>query len=234
MNNEIWVLTITAASIGLVHTLLGPDHYLPFIVMSKARKWSIFKTIWVTAACGIGHVGSSIVLGILGIGLGIGLNKIENVESMRGDWAAWAFLLFGVLYFAWGIRRAILNKPHKHFHFHNGEKHVHEHTHDGNHDHIHDNEKVTNLTPWILFLIFVLGPCEPLVFTLIPAADFSTQGLILVISVFTIVTVLTMLTVVLLMSYGFKLVKLGKLERYTHAIAGGTVALCGILILIGL
>lgn len=60
MSQELTILTITAASIGLFHTLLGPDHYLPFIVMAKAGKWSLFKTAWVTFLCGIGHVGSSI------------------------------------------------------------------------------------------------------------------------------------------------------------------------------
>ena len=33
----------TAAFIGFFHTLPAPDHYLPFVVMGKARKWSIAK-----------------------------------------------------------------------------------------------------------------------------------------------------------------------------------------------
>ncbi len=37
MSHEIVVLGIAAASIGFFHTLLGPDHYLPFIVMARAR-----------------------------------------------------------------------------------------------------------------------------------------------------------------------------------------------------
>jgi hypothetical protein len=37
---ELKALILTAASIGFFHTLLGPDHYLPFIMMSWARKWS--------------------------------------------------------------------------------------------------------------------------------------------------------------------------------------------------
>ena len=78
MTKEILVLCATAASIGFIHTIFGPDHYLPFIVMSKARKWSMFKTIWVTILCGIGHVSSSVILGIIGISLGIGLTKISG------------------------------------------------------------------------------------------------------------------------------------------------------------
>ncbi len=187
MSNEIIILAGTAASIGFFHTLLGPDHYLPFIFMAKARKWSIFKTSWITIACGIGHVGSSILLGIIGYIFGIALVKLELFEGVRGDLAAWAFVLFGLIYFIWGLRRAITNKPHKHRHLHkDGSIHVHEHTHTDEHDHVHK----TNITPWILFTIFVLGPCEPLIPVLMyPAAETSTSGMIFIAIIFAIVTI---------------------------------------------
>ena len=51
MNYEIIILSITALSIGFFHTLLGQDHYLPFIVMSKARNWKIIKTLSITFLC---------------------------------------------------------------------------------------------------------------------------------------------------------------------------------------
>jgi len=40
--------TITAASLAFVHTLLGSDHYLQFIVMARARKWTVYKTSLIT------------------------------------------------------------------------------------------------------------------------------------------------------------------------------------------
>jgi len=229
MSNELIILTGTAASIGFFHTLLGPDHYLPFIFMAKARKWSMFKTTWVTIACGIGHVGSSIVLGSIGIIFGIAVGNLEIFEGIRGDIAAWAFVLFGLIYFIWGLRRAVINKPHKHRHIHkDGSIHVHEHTHINDHDHVHK----TNITPWILFTIFVLGPCEPLIpFLMYPAAESSTAGLVLISLVFGLITIATMLGVVLLATYGFNFVRFGKLERFSHALAGAIVLLSGIGIL---
>ena len=71
MNSEILTLSITAASLGFLHTLAGPDHYLPFFVLSKAKKWSNWKTVWITTLCGLGHVGSSIVIGAIGIAFGL-------------------------------------------------------------------------------------------------------------------------------------------------------------------
>jgi len=76
MNEELVVLYITAASIGFFHTIFGPDHYLPFIVMSKARKWSMPKTLFITLVCGIGHIASSVILGLVGIAFGIAVMKL--------------------------------------------------------------------------------------------------------------------------------------------------------------
>ncbi|MFC2098849.1 sulfite exporter TauE/SafE family protein [Bacteroidota bacterium] len=237
MTTNLTVLTWTAASIAFIHTIIGPDHYLPFIVMARARQWSIIKTSWVTILSGFGHVISSILLGAVGIGVGVGLNKLEFLESVRGDLAAWLFVLFGLGYMMWGIWRITGNRLHKHHHRHmNGTEHIHEHAHqhenghghEGGHDHKHKN----NITPWILFTIFFLGPCEPLIPILMyPAAQASTWGIVQVSLVFGIVTILTMLTLVLLASFGLNFINLGRLEKYTHIIAGATIMLSGIGIL---
>ena len=38
MNDSIALLSVTAISIGFLHTLLGPDHYLPFILTEPGKK----------------------------------------------------------------------------------------------------------------------------------------------------------------------------------------------------
>ena len=121
------------------------------------------KTAWITFLCGLGHVLSSVVFGLVGILVGIQVMKLEAFEAFRGSIAAWLLIGFGFAYFVWGLRRAILNRPHRHVHFHGDTgKHEHDHIHISDHAHVHD-EKKTNMTPWILFTIFVFGPCEPLI-----------------------------------------------------------------------
>jgi nickel/cobalt exporter len=232
VSQELIILTVTAASIGFFHTLFGPDHYLPFIVIAKAKKWSLIKTTFITTLCGIGHIGSSVLLGIVGIALGIAVTKLEALESFRGNLAAWGLIAFGLMYFAWGLRRALRNRPHKHPHFHqDGDNHVHEHIHTEEHVHVHSSEGAINITPWILFTIFVFGPCEPLIPILMyPAAKSSLFGLILVTSVFGGVTIMTMLGIVLISSLGINILPMERLERYNHALAGATIFLCGIAI----
>ncbi|MEN8127405.1 MAG: hypothetical protein ABFR90_06325, partial [Planctomycetota bacterium] len=177
MNSEILLLCGTAASIGFIHTALGPDHYLPFIVMSRARKWSMAKSTWITFLCGLGHVLSSVVLGLIGVFVGIQVMKLKTFEAFRGSIAAWLLIGFGFAYCVWGIHRAIRNKPHRHVHSHGDSgEHEHEHSHTAEHAHVHPS-KNTNLTPWILFTIFVFGPCEPLIPLLMyPAAESSVWG----------------------------------------------------------
>lgn len=228
MSTEVIVLAGTAATIGFVHTLLGPDHYLPFIVLSKARKWSNFKTSLITILCGFGHVLSSVILGFIGISLGVAVFKLEAIESFRGTLAAWFLIIFGFTYFIWGIHRAIRNYPHKHFHNHNIEEEKNASgKYIGNHADIHV-ENYKSLTPWILFTIFIFGPCEPLIpLVMYPASRGSLVNVAIVASIFGLVTISTMLGIVLISSYGLSKLPFRKIARYSHALAGLTIFLCG-------
>lgn len=233
MPEDLMILIAAAASIAFFHTVFGPDHYLPFIMMAGSGKWSIRKTAVVTFFCGLGHVISSVILGFLGIMLGVAVSQLEAVESVRGDIAVWALIAFGLVYFVWGIRRALRNKPHTHIHSHiDGDEHVHTHTHMEHHSHVHKPGSKKKMTPWVLFVIFVLGPCEPLIPLLMyPAAKNSIPAVILVSGIFGAVTITTMLGIVLISCFGFHYVPSARLERYTHAIAGATISLCGLSIL---
>jgi nickel/cobalt transporter (NicO) family protein len=224
--SSLTILCITAISIAFIHTLIGPDHYLPFIVMSKARNWSLKKTLSLTFACGLGHVLSSVVLGLIGVAIGIGLSKLEAFESMRGSFAAQAMMIFGFSYCVWGLFRALKNRSHTLLlPDEKGEAHD-----------AHSEHKKGSLTAWALFIIFVLGPCEPLIPILMyPAAEHSLFGTILVATLFSVVTILTMMSVVLVSIWGVRFIKISKLERFSHALAGGTILLSGMAIqLLGL
>lgn len=229
MTDELLVLAGTAATIGALHTVLGPDHYLPFIAMSKARGWSRARTAIVTALCGIGHVMGSVVLGFVGVFLGIVVFKLESLESVRGDLAGWLLITSGFLYLLWGIRRAVRGRPHEHRHVHaDGESHSHNHTHVHAHSHVHVGARADNLTPWVLFTIFGLGPCEPLIpLIMYPAAKSSVMAVAAVALIFGLATIATMLGCVMVCHYGLSRLSFPQAEKYSHALAGLTILLCG-------
>lgn len=229
MENGIIILAGTAATIGFVHTILGPDHYLPFIALSRARDWSARKTFIVTLLCGVGHVLSSIVLGFVGIGLGVALFRLEAIEAVRGDVAAWFLMAFGFTYLVWGLHRALRGRNSEHAHQEgSGDVHVHTHFHVGRHSH---DRRSSQLTPWVLFLIFVFGPCEPLIpLVMFPAARGNMLHVAAVSVVFGVVTVGTMLAVVVASTRGLAALPAGRVERlgrFGHAFAGLVVFACG-------
>ena len=226
MQNEIEILILTAIAISFLHTITGPDHYLPFIALSKSRGWSFSKTIFWTIVCGCGHVWSSVLLGLGGAALGWSLSKVNWLESVRGGLAGWSLLGFGLLYSIWGLMRARQNKRHKHFDVYNdGSVYVFEHKH----GEIVAPKERHAVTPWVMFIIFLLGPCEPMIPLLyFPAAKNSFQAMLLLIIIYTLFTLATMVLMVVLGFYGISFLKTEKLERYMHALGGFTILVCGV------
>lgn len=225
MNSNLLLLAISAVSISFFHTASGPDHYLPFIVLSRARGWTMARTILLTVVCGLGHVLSSVVLGLIGVFLGWQLNRFSFFQDMRGNVSGWALLLLGLAYTAYGFRQAYLNRPHKHFDVLQDEVYVFEHRH----GEMVMPDKRVKVTPLVLFAIFVMGPSEPL----IPLLFFSgthrsaTEVVVLIVT-FTLSTVLTMTAIVMLGYFGYSFIRTDTLERYVHAVGGSVVTLCAV------
>ena len=241
MEHELIWMVLAAAALGVMHTLLGPDHYLPFIFLSKARGWSAAKTLRLTLACGVGHVAASVVLGLVAGAAGMALGRLEVVDALRGDLAAWLLVGSGLAYAAWGVRRALRKRPHSHWHEHaDGSVHSHEHTHLGEHAHPHPVRKdagplAAGLAGWGLFTVFILGPCEPLLPMLMaPAATGSWKMAAAVVLVFAATTLATMTAMVWAGRLGLTRLSLAPLERYGHSVAGLVIAACGAAILAGL
>ena len=226
--NEMLVLLMSAGTLGVIHTLLGPDHYLPFIVLSKARNWTRTRTLWITFISGVGHVTGSVILGMIGIAMGISLSRLEAIESSRGSVVGWMLIAFGLLYTGYGIYKYFKRGAHMHFpaflrpkSIRHSDLHLAEGEMEG-------EDNAGRMTPWILFLIFVFGPCEVLIPMLVyPAANHSGLGVFLVALVFGIATVGTMLLVVTLGYKGLSLVRFKGREHQLHLFAGLVILAAG-------
>ena len=242
MSDSLPILLMSAATIGVFHTLIGPDHYLPFIVLSRAEGWPLRKTLLWTFMCGLAHVLSSTLLGCVGVGLGWALGGLKTIEGSRADWASYLLILFGLGYLVYGLWREYRGNRHAHIHHHgDGILHLHAHDHSEiqrapvphadpsherlNHHHLHRKTFGT------IFIIFVLGPCEPLIpLLIVPAANHSVFGVAAVSTIFAITTIGTMLTMVWLGTMGVRFLRFSFLERHLHSFAGGTIFVTGIMI----
>jgi len=207
METGLTLTIATAATVACLHTVAGPDHYIPFIALAKSRQWKFGKTVFWTITCGCAHVWSSVLLGLGGAAIGWSIQKTGWLENVRGNLAGWALL------------------PHKHFDsYEDGSMYVYEHRH-GVAVNTSERHKVT---PWVLFIIFLLGPCEPMIPLLfVPAVKNNVYGMVMLVAVYTVVTLATMLFMVMAGYWGLTSLKTKIFERYMHAIAGLTLFVCG-------
>ncbi len=230
----------TAALLGCLHTLMGPDHYVPFVMMARAERWSWPRTMWITFLCGLGHVGSSIVIGLA---LGLAGQAASSWEGStwaawhewRGEGSAWLLMGVGAAMTVHALVRSWRGETHVHAHVHaDGRQHIHPHGHEGAHAHPHPPSETaggSRLTPWILFTIFVFGPCESLIpLMLAGTAVGGLAGSLLTALLFSLSTVATILIVVGALLLGVQRLALGFLERHAQALAGVSLVLCGVAI----
>ena len=202
----------TAASLAIVHTLLGIDHSLPFVALGRARAWKLGYTLLVTALCGAGHVASSVVIGAVGVGLGIATDALLWLESARGELAAALLIGFGLTYAAWAVWRGLRER-------------------DGTR--LQGGPVVADrVTPWALFIVFVLGPCEPLIpLMVVPGMARDWLAVAAVVGVFGLLTIAAMLLAVVAAWRGVALLGAGRIGRHADVAAGLVIAASGAAVL---
>ena len=203
----------TAASLAVVHTLLGIDHSLPFVALGRARGWTLGRTLLVTVMCGAGHVASSVLIGAVGVGLGIATDALLWLESARGELAAALLIGFGLAYAAWAAWRGFRGR--------------------GGASLGGAVAGADSVTPWALFIVFVLGPCEPLIpLMVVPgmARDWLAVGA--VVGVFGLLTVGVMLLAVSAAWRGVALLGAGRIGLHADVAAGLVVAASGAAVLL--
>ena len=208
MNDPLFLsLCAAAAAVGSMHTI-APDHWAPFIAVSRAQGWSMKRTAWTTVLCGFGHVTSSVLLGLVALFLGLeALHAFgERMEAVAGI----LLIGFGLAYGLWGLRQAAGAKLHGHSHAH--------------YDHVHDPTKIT---AFALFLWFCADPCVavmPLMFAAAPLGALKTTGVVIT---YEACTIATMVALVLPGRAGAKFLRAHWLDHYSHAVAGGAIAAVG-------
>jgi hypothetical protein len=212
MTSESVALCLTAASVGMLHTLAGPDHYIPFVAMSRAGGWSPAKTLGITVGCGLAHVAGSAALAMAAVAIGAAALPLEVIETLRGDAAAWLLIALGIVCLIQGLRGGRLpRQPHR------------------------DASAAGVWAPWWLFLVFAFGPCEPLFpLLVVPAARGGAVAVAGVLASFAVATVTTMAVAVVLLRHGFAMVAVPAAGSLGDAAAGLAVLACGVLVKCGL
>lgn len=214
----------TAVSLGSLHTL-APDHWVPFAALARAGHWSARRTGLVTAACGLGHVTISVLLGTLG--LFFGLELMQAFGSRLEAIAGLLLIGFGLAYAAWGIRRAL--GGHAHVHVHGQGVRVHMHSHgDGRHNHVRSQ---THSSAWTLFLLFSADPCVAVIPLMFASAPLGWAGTAAVVLAYEVATIATMVLLVIPARSAANTIQTAWAEQWSDALAGGVVAAIGLAVM---
>jgi len=220
------VLIGTVAAVGVLHTLV-PDHWAPIAVIARQRGWSRLRTMRAAAIAGIGHVGSTLALGIvlwaLGASVAAHYGHVVNVV------AAVALIAFG-LWFAIGGRRELRRGGHHHRHG-TGDDHVHSY---GNGRELpvagEPGAPGRGEASLRTTLLLILGS-SPMVEGLpafLAASSFGVAVLATMAVAFSAATIITYVAVTAAALRGLEHASLGRFEQYGEVLSGLVVAAVGV------
>lgn len=230
------VLTTVAAtgfSVAFFHAAI-PTHWLPFVLVARARGWGRWKTLAVTSLAGLGHVALTSLLGLAIAWFGFQLE--EKVESF--SWIAGGLLLAVSAFYFWRqwSGRGIL-----HHHPPGSHHHADEHCgHERDNSHWQEEMKDSSLVSdrageWAaisgLFVMLTLSPCEGFLPVYLSGVQFGWTGFIVLSVILAVATLAGMTLFTWLALIGFDRFRLKTFERYEAALLGTLFAILGVLLI---
>jgi ABC-type nickel/cobalt efflux system permease component RcnA len=231
------VLTTVAATgftVAFFHAAI-PTHWLPFVLVARARNWGRAKTLAVTVCAGLGHVGLTSLLGLAIAWFGFQLEEqVEWFSRLAG------FLLLGIAgFYFW---RQWKGTGICHHHPPGGLHHANEHCGEER-EQSHWQEELkgsplvsTDAGEWAaisgLFIMLTLSPCELFLPVYLSGVQFGWKGFIVLSIILAVATLASMLIFTWLALIGFDRIRLQRFERYEAGLLGSLFAVLAIVILV--
>ncbi|KAJ8646471.1 hypothetical protein MRB53_008219 [Persea americana] len=182
------------ATVSLLHSFI-PTHWLPFSIVGRAQKWTLSRTLLVTAFGAVLHVMSTSLLGITAITMANTIAGEETVHKL----ASLLLVVLGGSY----IILFLLGK--------------------GGHSHSH-NHPMEKMAVAGLVLVPALSPCATTLPVFLAVGNSSSMMLLaILVLLFSTITVMTSL--VALSFYGASQIKFHWVERYDKLLVGTVLCL---------
>ena len=234
------VLTTIAATgftVAFFHAAI-PTHWLPFVLVSRARGLKRGKTLAVSALAGLGHVALTSLLGLVIAWFGFQLD--EHAEDLFPKIAGGVLLLIGLFYFwrQWSGRGVLHHHPPGGQHQASSEcGHSHAHAHSHWDDELKESQLVSKKSgDWAaiggLFMMLTLSPCEGFLPVYLSGVQFGWRGFIILSLILALGTLAGMLVFTWLTLVGLERVQVQKFERYEAAMLGSIFTVLGVLLLV--
>lgn len=226
-------LAATGFTVAFFHAAI-PTHWLPFVLVARARGWSHGKTFAVSMAAGLGHV---LLTSLLGLGIAwLGLQLDEHFGELFTRVAGGLLLAIGAWFFWRQWRGGVLH------HHVGGSGHRASEQCGHEHDHSHLEEELKDSTlvsrragDWAaiggLFAMLTLSPCEGFLPVYLSGVQYGWRGFFVLSAILAAGTLIGMLLFTALTMVGFAKLPLQRLERYEAALLGTTFSVLGLMML---
>jgi len=235
MNSAVLAtIAATGFTVAFFHAAI-PTHWLPFVLVSKARGWGRAKTLAVTAFAGLGHVALTSLLGMVIAWFGF---KLDATVGRLFPWIAGGVLFVIAGYYFWkqwrgtGIcHHPVLARGH-----HASERCGHEHDHSHWDDELKDNALVSAATGDRaaisgLFVMLTLSPCEGFLPVYLSGVQFGWRGFVVLSLILAVGALVGMLLFTWLALVGLQRIEVRRMEHREAVLLGALFALLGVLVI---
>lgn len=187
-----------------------PTHWLPFVLVGRAQRWSLMRVMTVAVTAGLAHIASTALVGSLIVAAGLALNAW--IGGLLPHLSAALLFIFGAFYLA----RASLQKPI---------------TATGPEAEVPEPAVSDRAAFWGLVLMMAVTPGEVLLPIYLSSATEGVTALGLLTLSFAAGTVLGMTLLSALASAGYSILRLERWTRYEGAILGISLIVIGLLVM---
>ena len=194
---------------AFLHAAL-PTHWLPFVLVGRAQRWSLARVMTVVVTAGLAHIASTALVGSLIVAAGLALNAW--IGGLLPHLSAALLFIFGAFYLA----RASLQKPI---------------TATGPEAEVPEPAVSDRAAFWGLVLMMAVTPGEVLLPIYLSSATEGVAALGLLTLSFAAGTVLGMTLLSALASAGYSILRLERWARYEGAILGISLIVIGLLVM---
>jgi nickel/cobalt exporter len=235
MNSAVLTtIAITGFTVAFFHAAI-PTHWLPFVLVSRARGWGRGKTLAVAAFAGLGHVLVTSVLGFLIAWFGF------ELDARVGRWFPWiaggVLIVIGLFYFWRQSRGGVVHHHALGSHHRPSADCGHEHAHSHWDEELKDSTLVSaRAGDWAtisgLFLMLTLSPCEGFLPVYLSGVQFGWRGFVILSAILAVGALAGMLVFTWLTLVGMERLPLQKFERYEAALLGAFFCVLGVLLVV--
>ena len=235
MNSTVLTtIAVTGFAVAFFHAAI-PTHWLPFVLVSRARGWGRGRTLAVAAFAGLGHVLVTSLLGFLIAWFGF---KLDEQVGRWFPWTAGGVLVAIGLFYFW--RQATGGVLHHHApggHHRPSKDCGHEHDHTHWEDELKDSSLVSERAgDWAtisgLFLMLTLSPCEGFLPVYLSGVQFGWRGFVVLSVILAAGALGGMLVFTWLTLRGIERLPVQRFERIEAGLLGAVFCLLGVLLVV--